>query len=246
MIYTISDAGGIIFVTVTNIDDSRSDLRTLLDDNLSKIVFGTRKISLEETKIYLREHLESKSREQKMGIVAELFALLHMMEQDYKQEYLMRNLEDSSMKKGFDGHFTRNGSLWLMESKSGSSTTTNHRSKINEAIGDLRKKIESPAGNNPWENAYNHSSHQDLDTEDSLREILDELSRARIKGVAHSITNFNVIPCATVFYGQDEFPDRANIIDTAKEIAGEIGAQKVHIFCCSYKLPGLFTQYLKD
>ena len=53
------------------------------------------------------------------GAVAEFFAHLLLNHKGYEQNFLYQNLEERSIKKGFDWVYSIEDELWLMESKSG-------------------------------------------------------------------------------------------------------------------------------
>ncbi|MFY2508239.1 hypothetical protein ACN3E9_08105 [Vibrio pectenicida] len=109
-----------------------------------------------------------------MGAISEFFVHLYLQESGYKQEFLFFNLEEGSIKKGFDGFFSKNSDTFLLESKSGSikSKKISHKDKLKSAYSDLENYVsgKSEKGkNNPWKNAYNHASHIDVGTEKSIR-----------------------------------------------------------------------------
>ena len=74
----------------------------------------------------------------KIGAVAEFFIHLFLRELGYKQEFLFYNLEERSIKKGFDGYFSQGETQFIVESKSGFESTRNisHKAKIKEAYND--------------------------------------------------------------------------------------------------------------
>ena len=55
-----------------------------------------------------------------------------------KQEFLFFNLEENSIKKGFDGLFSKDSETFLVESKSGTILTKgiSHRTKLKTAYTD--------------------------------------------------------------------------------------------------------------
>lgn len=63
-----------------------------------------------------------------------------------------------------------------MESKSGSINTAgiSHVNKIKEAYNDMSEKITN--GSNPWSNTYNHANSRDVDTDQSIVDIVKKLS----------------------------------------------------------------------
>ena len=78
------------------------------------------------------------------GSIAEFIVHLYLKACGFSQECLFKNLEEGSIKKGFDGYYTYSNEEWIMESKSGSIKTSGitHRAKIKEAYDDLKNKID--------------------------------------------------------------------------------------------------------
>ena len=182
-----------------------------------------------------------------MGAIAEFFTHLYLSEIGFKQECLFFNLEEGSIKKGFDGYYSKANEEWIYESKSGSINTKNisHRGKIKEAYIDLKKTIAGKKKNNPWQNAYNHASHMDVASASDIRKNLKNLSEDFINGKHHDIKNFNVIPGSTIFLnGNWKCLNSAELEKKIKKMITNFQFKKIHIICVNKKSLDLFWGYL--
>lgn len=155
-------------------------------------------------KLRLRKFLADKDDKTRMGAAAELFAHLYLKTNGYKQEFLFFNLEEGSIKKGFDGFFSKNAETYILESKSGSisSQKISHKDKLKHAYSDLEKYVSGNSDkgkNNPWKNAYNHASHIDVGTEKSIRKKIKNLQDMFDQGTFNKISEFNIITYSTIF-----------------------------------------------
>ncbi|MDU8432762.1 hypothetical protein RYA99_26720 [Pseudomonas syringae pv. actinidifoliorum] len=189
---------------VINIESLDTKITNYLDDFLVSICEGSSDSELDLVKIRLRKFLEDKDTNTRMGAAAELFSHLYLRMIGYKQEFLFFNLEEGSIKKGFDGFFSKDSETYLLESKSGSisSKKISHKDKLKNAYSDLEKYVsgKSEKGkNNPWKNAYNHASHVDVGTEKSIRKKIKNLQDMFDQGTFNKITEFNIITCSTIF-----------------------------------------------
>lgn len=167
-----------------------------------------------------------------MGATAEFFVHLYIRHKNFQQQCLFENLEERSIKKGFDGVYSKDNNVWLMESKAGSITTTNicHSNKIKEAINDLDKKISGKIDNDPWKNAYMHTLV--VKAPQIIQEKFDRLSHDFVNNRFHSIDEFNTMPCSTIFlsgmlcpYSLDDIKKGIN------NILNDLKGNNIHIIC---------------
>ena len=191
---------------VIDIEKIDQDLESLLDKFLVSICEGDSGSEISLVKKRLKSFFEDKRKNTILGAVAEFFTHLYLKENGFKQEFLFFNLEENSIKKGFDGFFSKDLETYLMESKSGSIESKNisHESKLKSAYSNLEKYVsgKSKKGkNNPWKNAYNHASHIDVGTSSSIRKKVKILQDNFDLGNYKSINEFNILPCSTIFLG---------------------------------------------
>ncbi len=189
--YTVDEKVNVI---ILDIDDS---VNKEIERSISSICEGLVDTDLDALKIRLKDYLLPKNLNQRRGAIAEFFIHLFLKELGYKQNFLFLNLEENSIKKGFDGYYTFNGDEWIVESKSGGDVT--HKDKIKEAYNDLNKKLTTKEKNNPWQNAYNHASLVQVGADQGILKRLKALSNDYFKGKMLPITDFNLMPCGTVF-----------------------------------------------
>jgi len=190
------------YLHLINIETIDLKLELFIDKSIVTICEGNANTDLNIIKLRLIKYLTpKKGSNTEMGAIAEFFTHLYLNEIGYKQEFLYLNLEEESIKKGFDGYYSFSNEEWIYESKSGSINTNNisHKGKISEAYNDLKKKISGDVKNNPWQNAYNHASQIDVGSDLSIRENLKKLSEEFTLEKFHDVKNFNIMPGSTIF-----------------------------------------------
>lgn len=196
------ESGKNLHILKVNLYDDK--LISLINKYLVKICEGDNSQEIIKVKKRLLKFIESKQETTKMGAIAEFFIHLYLNDSNYKQEFLFFNLEETSIKKGFDGVYTKENEMYIIESKSGDESTKNisHISKLKEAYSDLKKYFDGSSqkgNNNPWRNAYNHASHSDIKANDSLRKQIRELANLYDDSKYGTIEEYNIIPCSTIF-----------------------------------------------
>ena len=182
-----------------------------------------------------------------IGAIAEFFIHLFLNYIGFKQECLYFNLEERSIKKGFDGYYSFNDETWIMESKSGyqNSEGANHENKLRISYQQLKDKITSnnPSLNNPWRNALNHARVA-LSQQDILKE-LQLFSQQYIRGeINNSIEDFNLIPCSTIYYMSNWEENKNSIIESVKGILNDFEYKNLKIICINKHFKKLFLKYL--
>jgi hypothetical protein len=237
-----------IHLTIIDVSQIDSDVKHLMDENLVPICEGTTDSDISLIKADLIQLFERKDSNWMMGAIAEFFMHLYIRTLNYKQEFLYRNLEEDSIKKGFDGLFSKANDFWLMESKSGSIDTKgiSHASKIKEANEDLRKKVAGVGqSNNPWRNAYNHACNINVDASDSLRNDLKKLKEDFIKGNFRDINEFNTIPCGTIFLnGSWQSSNIQQITQNINDMKDRLHGKNVLVVCMTQNTIDMFLDYI--
>ena len=204
---------------------------------------GNSETDLETIKIKLKDYLEPKGIRIRRGAIAEFYTHLFLKSLGYKQHCLFLNLEENSIKKGFDGYYVFNGDEWIVESKSGASTT--HKSKIEEAYGDLKDKLTTKTKNNPWENAYNHAAHIAIGANKTILDRLKALSNNYVKNKHLPLTEFCLIPCGTVF-NHDASTDtiKDSVYDTIKGTTNSMEYKKLCVIAISNRAYKAFLEFV--
>lgn len=245
-IKTLSPQCELHVIDIPTID---GNLEKLLDKFLVAICEGDSDSELSLVKLRLRNFFEDKRKNTKMGAIAEFFVHLYLQENGYKQEFLFFNLEEGSIKKGFDGFFSKDSNTFLLESKSGSikSKKISHKDKLKSAYSDLEKYVsgKSEKGkNNPWKNAYNHASHVDVGTEKSIRKKIKKLQDNFDLGDYSNIKDFNIIPCSTIFLDGAWDNGMTSEILVDYEFISKFSGNTVKAVCVTKESIEIFFDYL--
>lgn len=241
-----------IHLTIIDVPQIDANVKQLMDDNLVSICEGNTGGDINMVKADLIQLFDGKDVNWKRGAIAEFFMHLYIRTQGYKQEFVYRNLEEGSIKKGFDGLFSKANSFWLMESKSGSIDTNgiSHASKIKEANVDLEKKVSGRGPlNNPWRNAYNHACNINVNTSDPIRNDLKKLSDDFVNGNYRDINEFNTIPCGTIFLnGTWNPPNSQQIKHDIDNMKSDLYGTNILVICMTQNTIDMFLDYihLKD
>ncbi len=230
-------------MTAIVLDVDQENIQEEIAHNVVSICEGSAETDLETIKIKLKDYLEPKKIKHRRGAVAEFYIHLFLKSLGYKQNCLFLNLEENSIKKGFDGYYTYNGNEWIVESKSGVDIT--HKSKINEAYRDLKKKLTTKEKNNPWENAYNHAAHIAVSAEKTVIDKLKKLSNNYVKNIHLPLTEFNLMPCGTVFnHDASTKMIKDSIYDEIKLTIDSMEYKKICIIAISNRAYNAFFEFI--
>ncbi|WP_333593877.1 hypothetical protein [Anaerospora hongkongensis] len=239
-----------ITINIIDIEDMTQELSVLLDKYFVSICEG----SASETDIRIvkgkvKKFLQSKHITTKMGAIAELFIHLHLNELNFKQECRFLNLEENSIKKGFDGYYSYCNSQWIMESKSGDIKTKSisHSAKIKEAYDDLAMKIAGKVSNNPWDNAYSHACNIEVNTEKSIRAIIKKYSDDFECQTWYDIKDFNIIPSSTIFLDETWIANDVQLLaNELQKVIKKLKYSKIIAICVTKRSLNLFDAYLSQ
>jgi hypothetical protein len=236
------------YLHIVDIEKMDNKLISFIDENIFKICEGEIKGDIDIIKQELINFLTPKKNGvTEMGAIAEFFAHLYLNEIGFKQQFLYLNLEEESIKKGFDGYYTLDGKEWIYESKSStiSSKVFSHNSNISAAYNDLKNKISGNTKNNPWKNAYNHAKI--IDSKNDILENIKTLSNSFIKKKFRVINDFNIIPSSTLFLEDSWTPsDTKSISKKIIKLISEYDYQGINVVCISKKSINLFWDYLNN
>lgn len=227
------------------IDIDEESIQNQITKNIVSICEGNCETDLETIKIKLKDYLEPKDIKTKRGAIAEFYIHLFLKSLGYKQHCLFLNLEENSIKKGFDGYYVFQEDEWIVESKSGLISNTNHKSKIEEAYGDLKEKLTTKSKNNPWENAYNHAAHAAVGSSKTIIAKLKKLSNNYVKNIHLPLTEFCLMPCGTVF-NHDASTDtiKEAIYQSIKDTTNCMEYKKLCIMAISNKAYNAFLEFI--
>jgi hypothetical protein len=235
---------GILYIV--DVKSISASLRSFMDESLGKLVYGRTKMDIKLVKQKIRDFLASKKDStQEIGAIAEYFVHLFLHDLGLQSQFLIKNLEDNSLKKGFDGLYIDNEKEWICESKSGSAQTdkVGHGAKVKEAYNGIKKKISGKEPNNPWENAMYHAKL--VKAEQTLVEKLEQLSDQFDNKEFSTIDSFNLIPCGTIYL--DGIKKEATVDEIEEEINNLITSFKckgLRVVCVTKETVNAFHTYL--
>jgi hypothetical protein len=248
----ISDKLSFHFLSIRDYDDN---FKKLIDENISSIcngILGDNDIDI--IKIELKRWFDGKDNSKKSGFVAEFFCHLYMKQLNFEQHFLFRNLEETnSMKKGFDGVYVFQDEMWLYESKSSLSTTLDatHNSNIGEAFRDINKKLNGTKLDikknpiDPWTNAINHASLQQVNPNKTLIVNLNEFKKKFFKNDYEDIKNFNVIPSSTIYLESNWIEIlQSDLEKKLNKLTKNYNYKKMMIVCVNKKSFNDFIKYI--
>lgn len=245
-IKTLKNGSELCIIDIETID---SILKSALDSKFVKICEGNVSVDLSGVKQRVMTYLiPKKGKTLEMGAIAEFFIHLYLNEVGFEPQFLFFNLEENSIKKGFDGYYFHAAEQWILESKSGLSTTAgiSHGSKVKESYSDLSNKIAGNVKNNPWRNAYNHAAHIDVGGDASVRANIKKFTTDFDNKVFYKIDDFNIIPGSTIFLnGTWNATDCDALLIEIEDAISKFSFKKIKIVCVTKKSLQLFWDYLK-
>ena len=166
--------------------DKDEILKQKLRELLVTICYGKEKeeleiITFDETIEELNKRISKKTDEQKAGMIGELLFHLKSFEKlkNYSHISVYLNKEERSVKKGFDVLLFDGEKIWYTEVKSRENAkdeniTESHRSKIQEAITDVKSKFSSD-NKNYWLTAKSNIAN--VEKADLKKQIADILTK---------------------------------------------------------------------
>lgn len=247
----LSDGNELYIIDIEDID---KELAKILDSLFVKICEGNSGSTLDIVKQRLVNTLTpKKGTDIEKGAIAEFFIHIFLNEIGCEPQCLYFNLEENSIKKGFDGYYLFKGEQWIMESKSGHIDTVNlsHKGKIKEAYSDLKKKLLADVSvkNDPWMNAYRHASQIDVGANATVRKDIKALADLFVSNRAFfatkPLTDYNIIPSSTIFLkGAWEIQDKAKIEADIRTIIQDFKYKSIKVVCLTKKSIDVFWNYL--
>jgi hypothetical protein len=242
------DIGNGNYIHFVNIEEITDEIGSYIDSKIRLITEGNTTTDISLVKKRLRDYLvKKKGSTIEMGAVAEFMIHLYLNQCNFKQEFLFYNLEERSIKKGFDGYYSKDNTEWILESKSGKISTIDitHKKKLSEAYHDLKNKVCDNEGNNPWRNAYHHASQIDVQSANSLRVNIKKLADNFESGIYKNIQNLSIIPASTIFLGNHwEAIDPKKIKEEIIEAFDSKEFNGIQLICVNKKSIDLLEKFL--
>lgn len=211
-----SETGSLCF-TVQEISD---DLKAVIRNRLSEICYGAAKASRNTTLYAYQKTLaaffqkfDTKSPDTQKGMIGEL--LTHVLFLHYENEFRSAsayfNLEEDSIKKGFDLVLHHNGTsqAWFVEVKAGECGEQTSIEKLGGLLSLAKNGLKTALNserNTLWQNAINGATVvvQDSNLKVQIETLLESYNEKAIAG-ASSSTDYNAILVAVCFSGVQAF-----------------------------------------
>lgn len=184
------------------------------------------------------ERLKDKDPNKKMGMVAEFLTHVLILEifKDFYPASAFFNLEERSVKKGFDLVFKDKTDVWITEIKSGLKEDNAIKSddRIKELIAIAKNDIKGKLKENRstlWQNAINHVdiSVARSDEQKAVKAILMQAKATALTGTAQH-KNHNVVLVAGLFTNLKDTVQDSTIKTIAQNIRAESIFKKEIIF----------------
>lgn len=243
----INEKMEIHFIQIETLDET---LREYIDSNLKAICRGENHVNeLKYIKKQLRNFFEKKDDAKKYGSVGELFAHFYLSSIDFNPKFMFLNLEENSVKKGFDGFYEKNELVWLLDSKSGKhdSKGISHRSKVQEAYRSVKGQLAGGTNNNPWENAFQHANSRDINSSDSLLSTIRKFSNEYLDEEYADMKTLNIILASTIYwYDAWSSKEIDELLAELENIQKDMEFSELIIFCCNKKTFEEFLEYLEE
>lgn len=144
------------------------------------------------------------------GAATELLLTFVIRSMSFEQAHAFRNLEEGSIKKGFDGFYRdSNENTWIFESKSTLLTDANRGNTLSLAYNGLKQMLAGETSNNPWANAYNHAL--------SAQKTGSILNQIRALNQKYEQNDFLTINESNVILGSTVITDDADYLQNTLE-----------------------------
>lgn len=250
--HQISKNETVVLIDIESID---GELKKLIDEYIVKICEGKSSRSVSIVKLRLSKFFDGKMKtgakksiETVKGAIAEFFIHLYLNSKGFRQECFFLNMEEHSIKKGFDGFYSNEDKEWIMESKSGDASVdgNKHYKKIDIAYKDLVGKFNGESDNDPWQEAYSHAGHRDINADKSILDALRNLSDDFWLQKPHKSAEFCIIPCGTIYIEDSKILFNSQTIKT--EVTNKIkdySCKSIVAIAITQKSINMFLDYIK-
>lgn len=215
-----SETGSFCFT----IEDISDDLRGVIRTRLSEICHGAAKASrtsvlysYKRTLTAFFEKFDTKSADTQKGMIGELLThvlLLHF-EAEFRAASPFFNMEENSIKKGFDLvlHHKAKSEVWFVEVKAGECGAETSINKLGSLLSlaknDLKTALDSERYT-LWQNALNGANLviQDSGLKSQIEALLEGYNEKAVVGDSTS-TDYNAVLVAVCFSGAQAFASGA-------------------------------------
>ena len=204
-------------ITIDNICD---DLKNVVRNRLSEICYGAAKASrtsviyqYKRTLAAFFEKFDTKSLDTQKGMIGEL--LTHVLFLHFEEEFRAAspffNMEEDSIKKGFDLVLHHNGTseIWFVEVKAGDCGVETSINKLGSLLSLAKNGLKTALNserNTLWQNAVNGANLviQDTGLKSQIEALLEKYNEKAVVGESAS-TDYNAVLVAVCFSGCQAF-----------------------------------------
>jgi len=237
-------------VHFVQIETISKTFKEFIDNNLKTICRGeNHENELKYIKKQLKNFFKNKDDAKKFGSIGELFSHFYLSSIDFRPKFMFLNLEENSVKKGFDGFYEKSEMVWLLDSKSGryDSKSISHRSKILEAYRSVKGQLGGEVSNNPWENAFQHANSRDINSSDSLLKTIRKFSNEYLDEEFADMKTLNLILASTIYW-YDEWSGKEinDLLRELENVQRGMEYSNLTIFCSNKKTFEEFLEYLEE
>lgn len=239
-----------VSIHFVQIEELTEELKSFINQHLLEICRGENHINeLKYIKKQLKAFFQNKDENKIHGSLGELFSHFYLKSNEFKPRFMFLNLEENSLKKGFDGLYEKNGEVWILDSKSGRHDTKDisHRTKILEAYNSLNKQVSGQTSNNPWENAFQHANSRDINSTITLLETIRKFSNDYLDEKYVDLETQNIILASTIYWYEEWMKRKMeDLMTNLENVEANFKFLNLIIFCCNQKSYKDFLDYLGD
>lgn len=236
-------------VSLCVVNDFSDELRDLIRSELAKVCHGTKKTSSKKTAYSYKKTINEfitryndKTPETKMGMIGELLChiLIFKFEKSFRAASPFFNMEEGSIKKGFDLILInkKDGTFWITEVKSGELGKEEKEQKIRTLIdlakNDLTKRIAEDSAT-IWYSAINNvelAVESGVPEKDILIDYLEDFVKDEDDGklTPNDPTKMNVILAPILFENSLNCIDFSIIKNKHQRVSKQGLFARFHIF----------------
>ena len=101
--------------------------------------------------------------------------------------------------------------------------------------------------NDPWKNAYHHSTLRSVNFNDTISKTLKKLSKDYVEKKFEKIESHNLIPSSTIFLGTRYIPiDKEDLIDKMSKLTKSYNFKHLNVLCLNKNTIQNFIDYLNE
>ncbi len=248
--------------TICIIEDFSNELKELIRKNLSSICHGISRgesgkdiYAYKNTLTEFIKRYESKTDNTKKGMIGELLAHVLLTDNlaEFKTGSPLFNMEESSIKKGFDIILLNIAAktLYIAEIKSGHANSDSSKNKNTQLLNMSKTDLNSRLNENNqtiWHNAINGATVA-LDSKKNLKDIITTILESNLRNAQNENSDSNSKNVVLVSVLYNSITDKLifeNIVDFKSNLDGENIFNQVIIFSIQKETVSKVENFLKN